>query len=124
LLGQATLEEWRDWAEEQRRQLPEAWPASGDRRQRSDGSEIELRARKVDFDPLEPRITLQMRSGLWQGGELVAEEERALQENLYFRDELLRMLEQAGFSDVTAHAGYTETPATAEDGTVVFVARK
>jgi SAM-dependent methyltransferase len=124
LLGQGSAEEWRDWAEEQRRRLPEEWPASGDRRQMSDGSDLELRSRRVDFDPLEPRITLQMRSGLWRGGELVAEEERTLQENLYFRDELLSMLEQAGFGDVTVRGGYPNVAATAEEKPVVFLARR
>jgi hypothetical protein len=47
-----------------------------------------------------------------------------LQENLYFRNELLMMLEQAGFSDITVNGGYTDTSATAEHTMLVFIARK
>jgi SAM-dependent methyltransferase len=116
--------QWLSWAEEERRRLPEPWPATGDRRPLPDGSELELKGRRVDVEAREQRLTLQMRIALWQGGEQVAEEERLLLERLYFREEILAMLEQAGFSDVTVYAGYTDTVASAEDGKVVFLARK
>jgi len=123
-LAEGTPEEWRKRAEERRRKYPEEWPSYGDRRQASDGSEYTLRGRIVDLDPLEKRETAQIRAGLWREGALIAEEEYSLQSTAYFLEELLSMLEQAGFGDVTAYAGYTDTPATAEDHEVVFIARK
>ncbi|MBI3743975.1 MAG: class I SAM-dependent methyltransferase [Chloroflexi bacterium] len=117
-------EEWQEWAREKRHQLPEVWPSSGNRRQASDGSEIELRARRVDLDPIERRTTTQMRAALWREGQLVAEEEHTLQQTVHFRDEVLLMLEQAGFGDVTVYGGYTDAPATAEHQMVVCIARK
>ena len=45
-------------------------------------------------------------------------------ERLYFENELLLMLEQTGFGDVSVYGDYTETEATAEHGILVFVARK
>jgi SAM-dependent methyltransferase len=119
-----TAEQWQYWLPEQRRQMPAAWPPPGARRPASDGSEYELRSRLVDLDPLEQRMTLQMRAALWRDGELVAEEEHTLQSTLYFRNEVLLMLEQAGFSDVTESGGYTDAVATAEHAMIVFVARK
>jgi SAM-dependent methyltransferase len=117
-------EEWRAWLPERRRRLPEPWPAAGERRRAADGDELELRVRLVDLDPLEQRRTLQIRAALWRGGQLVAEEEQILQESLYFRNELLLLLAQAGFGDVAVRAAYTDAAATAEHTALAFVARK
>ena len=65
-----------------------------------------------------------MRAALWRAERLVAEEEHSLQTTLYFRNELVLLLAQAGFGEVSVHGGYTDAPATAEDTTLVFVARK
>ncbi|MGH2388892.1 MAG: class I SAM-dependent methyltransferase, partial [Chloroflexota bacterium] len=64
------------------------------------------------------------RIGLWRDGHLVAEEERTLKEILYFKYELLHMLEQAGFTDIEVQAGYTGAPPTPDDEFLVFIARK
>jgi SAM-dependent methyltransferase len=119
--GDAT--QWLFWLPEHRHQVPAAWPESGTRRQAANGDELELRSRVVDLDPLEQRLTLQMRAALWRAGQLVAEEEHSLQENLYFRNELL-LLAQAGFGDVGVFAGYTTAPPSAEQTMLVFVACK
>jgi hypothetical protein len=65
-----------------------------------------------------------MRARLWHDGKLVKEEEHSLRISIYFVQELLLMLDEAGFRDVAVEAGYTGRPATADDGTVAFVARK
>jgi hypothetical protein len=65
-----------------------------------------------------------MRAALVRDGQRVVEEAHTLQTTLYFRNELLVMLAQAGFSDIEVHAGYGDAPATAADTTVAFVARK
>lgn len=124
LPDETTAAAWREWAEAQRRRLPEAWPETGNRRQASDGSELELRSRRVALDPEEQRHTNQIRAALWRDGEQIAEEEHTLQGITYLWDEMLQMLEQAGFRDVSLRAGYTETPAKAGDRMVVFIARK
>jgi SAM-dependent methyltransferase len=115
---------WSYWLPDQRRQLPEPWPETGSRRQAANGDEYELRSRLAALDPLEQRITLQMRATLRRAGQLVAEEEHALKTNLYFRNELLLMLEQAGFGDVKVRAGYTDAAPTADDTMLVFIARR
>ena len=77
-LPYADAEEWPYWLPEARRRLPQAWPATGDRRRAADGDELELRVRLVDLDPLEQRHTLQIRAALWRAGQRVAEEEHTL----------------------------------------------
>lgn len=44
--------------------------------------------------------------------------------NLYFKGEILLMLEQAGFAVIGVESAFTGATAEAGDGTVVFVARK
>jgi hypothetical protein len=115
---------WQYWLNKHRRQLPEAWPSTSERRRAADGSEYELRIRHVEVDPLEQRYTLQIRVGLWRDGQLVKEEERTLQGCHYFKPELLMLLEQIGFRDIQVQGEYTEAPATPEHGIIVFIARK
>jgi SAM-dependent methyltransferase len=116
-------ERWSYWLPEQRQRLPETWPGSGNRKRAGDGDEIALRARLVDLDPIEQRQTLEMRAELWREGRLLAQEDRLLQENLYFRNEILLMLGHAGFADVLVHAGYSAKEPTANDTMLVFIAR-
>ncbi len=115
--------QWGYWTREGRRTLPEApEPASG-RRRASDGAEYALSAHVVDLDPLEQRVTLAMHAERWRDGVLEAEEHHALTIGLYFRNELVRMLEGAGFTDVVVEGDHNGRPATSDDDFLVFVAR-
>src|SRR6266542_1395498 len=69
---------------------------AAERRRGSDGADYALQSRVVDFDPLEQRVTYEMRAGMWRDGELVREEEHTLHINLYFKNELQLLLERAG----------------------------
>lgn len=61
----------------------------------------------------------------WQGLAIrIAQEEKILQERLYFKNELLMLLEQAGFHDIIVHGDHPEAEATAAHGVLVFIARK
>ena len=122
LSSQRQSRRWSYWLPEQRQRLPEAWPEAGTRKRTANGDEIELRARLVDLDPVEQRQTLEMRAELWREGRLVAQEDRLLQENLYFRNEILLMLANAGFADVSVRAGYSVRKPTADDTMLVFIA--
>lgn len=115
---------WVMWMRERRADIPRAWPAEGERRTTADGDEIEMFFRMGDLNPLLQRTTLQMRARLWHEGQIVKEEAHDLYENLYFAQEILLMLDDAGFRDVVVEGGYTGQPATADDGMVVFVGRK
>jgi SAM-dependent methyltransferase len=115
---------WGRWLPGHRKGIPRAWPESGDRRRAANGDEIELINRLFELDPLEQRHVLEIRARLWRDGKVVAEEEYRLGESLYFVQEIRLMLNVAGFRDVTVERGYTGRPAAADDGIVMFLARK
>ena len=114
--------EWTLWQKELRNQLPEPWPDTIGKTPPKEGSDYELHGRVVAFDPLEQRVTRQMRTLLWRDGQLIAEEEYRLTENLYFRNELRQMIEHAGFEIEAIQGDYSEAVATAEYDVIVFIA--
>jgi hypothetical protein len=122
--GEADEQRWARWLPGHRADIPRDWPEEGERRTTSDGDDIEMFFRLGDLNPLLQRATLQMRARLWRGGEIVKEEAHDLHENLYFAQEVLLQLEEAGFRDVEVQGGYTGLPATSDDGMVTFVGRK
>jgi hypothetical protein len=76
------------------------------------------------FDPLGQRMIFETRLRLWRDGIVVAKQEHRLVINLYFAQELVLMLEDAGFIDIAIEGDYTGRPATGDDGNVVYVARR
>jgi SAM-dependent methyltransferase len=116
--------QWKMWPPGGRAELPRPWPESGDRRTLADGDELELIARTLNLDPLAQRLSYEMRARLWHAGVVAREEHWELHENLYFAQEIVPMLEAAGFVDARVEGGYSGEPATADDGEVMFVARK
>jgi hypothetical protein len=120
----ADAELWRYWRKDERASLPEAASRPKSLRPASDGTELGLRSRVVDFDPLEQRVTYEMRAEQWRDGVLEAEEEYALTINLYFKHELVLMLEQAGFDDVEVQGDHNDAEPTPDDDFLVFVAKK
>jgi SAM-dependent methyltransferase len=120
----ANVRRWPLWTKEPRAGLPEPWPVAGDRKTAGDGSEYELRVRATSFDPLDQRLDLEMRADKWVGGAHVTGEEHAISIRLYFRDELLLMLERAGFSDVGVRGGHTDAEARTDDDVLVYIARR
>ncbi len=115
---------WRRWRKGERGELPQAWRDSADRRQLADGSELELRSRLVDLDALAQVVRLELRATLTRDGVVLAEEQHELAMTLYFTQELLLMLERAGFADVELLAGYENRPPARDDDFVVFVAHR
>ena len=78
----------------------------------------------LDLNPLEQSYLHQMRAEKWQGGDLIAEEEYTLREQMYFKNEVVMMLERAGFRDITVQGDYTEEDATPGHSQLVYIARK
>src|SRR5256714_12716036 len=103
---------WRQWTPEERRRLPEEWPPPGERRLAPDGSEYRLRSRAVEIDPLDQRLALEMLAEKWVDDRPVATEEHSITIRMYFRDELVMMLERAGFADIDVRGGYTDAKPT------------
>ena len=118
---------WKYWQQEGRATLPRPpWPRRppDERRAGSDGAEYALRSRVLSLDPLEQQMTMEMQAFMWREGELVAKDEHLLMLTLYFKDEIVLMLEQAGFVDVTVRAALTDAEPTAADDFLVYTARK
>jgi hypothetical protein len=84
---------------------PEPLPPRPDRVRGSDGCEYSLQGRIVEVDRSARRITRAMQAWQWRDGELAAEEEHLLTETFYGPDELVGLLERAGFVDVEVRAG-------------------
>ena len=115
---------WLSRLPEARHALPGEWPESTERKQLADGCELEVAARTIAMDPLEDVATRQMRTRLWQNGELLQEEVHTQKVEDYSKHELILMLERAGFTDITLTGDYRDEPATADHETLVFSARK
>jgi SAM-dependent methyltransferase len=118
----ADTEQWPLWTKEGRAEMPTTLEPPEKGRAAPDGAEYGLRSRYVEFDPVEQRVTLEMIARRWRDGQLEAEETRTLDINLYFKNELLLMLERAGFGDVVVHGDHVDARPTADDDFVVFVA--
>jgi len=118
----ATL--WRYWSLDARAELPQSARPTGDRRLAADGYDYELRSRILAVDPLEQRVDREMIVGQWLGDTLVAEERHLLTCNLYFRHELVLMLEAAGFVQVEVRRGYDDGEPSADDEFLVYLATK
>lgn len=115
--------QWPRWTKPGREELPSDWlPADAEWRAAADGSEYSLQGQVLSFDPLDQSTQLVLRAQKRAGAEVVTEEHR-LSLRFYFRDELLLMLERAGFADVRVEAGYTGAEPTADDDFLVYIAR-
>lgn len=115
---------WLSRLPEYRRALPDEWPASSERRRLADGTEMEVTARTVETDPLENVATRQMRVRLWHEGELLKEEIHTQRLDDYTKNELVLMLERAGFSDIQVFGDFTDEAATADHNELIFICRK
>ena len=115
---------WMSRLPEHRRSLPEEWPSSGERRPLADDTELETVARTVETDPLENVATRQIRARLWRGGELLAEEIHTQRLDDYSKNELVLMLERAGFGDIQLCGDFSDEPATADHEELIFIVRE
>jgi SAM-dependent methyltransferase len=115
---------WKYWLKGEREALPEPMPDPRRRIVASNGTEYALVSRVLEVDPLEQRSSLEMRTELWRDGELEADETRQIDMHHYFVDELLMMIQRAGFQDAVVHGDHVEAAPTPDDEFVVVVARK
>ena len=114
---------WSFWLKGGRAELPAAWPGRGSRNQAADGTDLEIRTRLAELDPLAQRTVSEIRVLHWRDADLLAEEQYRLALNMYVVPELQLMLETAGFRDVAVNAADTDEPVTADHAAIVVVAR-
>jgi SAM-dependent methyltransferase len=122
-LPYADARQWGYWLREERLTLPHAFKAPGERRRALRGAEYALNARTLELDPLEQRVTLQMHAELWRNETREAEEDHTLTINLYFKNELVLMLERAGFAKVAVQGDHNHLDATSDDDFLVLLAK-
>jgi SAM-dependent methyltransferase len=115
---------WQRWTKEERDELPRPWPESGAAKQTEDGTEYELWSRTTAVDPLDQTVSMEIRAEKRRDGKVLAEDEHALSMRCYFRDEILLMLERAGFGEIAVRADYKDDEPTADSDFLVFVARR
>ena len=115
---------WSMWLSEKRKSLPQPWPARGNGRIASDGSEHFAQFRLTAFDSLEQSYVREVRLEKWVEGKLDRSEEYALRGNIYFKNERLLMLKVAGFHNITVCGDYKEETATADHEELVFTSIK
>ena len=115
---------WLSRLAENRRSLPQEWPSSTERRLLADGSELEIAARTVAVDPLNESQTRQLRARLWRDGELIEEQIHTQRYEEYGKNELVLMLEWAGFKDIQIFGEISDEPATADHNSLMFLAKK
>lgn len=109
---------------ENRNSLPEEWPSSTERNLLADGTELEIAARTVAVDPLDESQIRQRRARLWRNGELLEEQIHTQRYEEYGKNELVLVLELAGFSDIQIFGDFSDEPATANHNELIFIARK
>lgn len=114
---------WKWWQQGERPELPRPWHEPDERERALDGCEYALTSRLLDLDPLEQELALEIRAQRWRDGELEAEETRALTLRLYLKNELVLMLQAAGFTDIEVQGDHNDAPATSEDDFLVFVTK-
>jgi len=115
---------WLSRLPENRRALPEEWPDFSERQRLADGMELEEATRTVEVDPVENVATRQIRMRLWHEGELIKEEIHTQRLDDYTKNELVLMLERAGFSDVQVFGDFSDEPANADHHELSFICRK
>jgi SAM-dependent methyltransferase len=114
---------WNTWVADKPPAMPGPW-SKPDRRRATDGTELELCIRRVAFDPLEQSYASEIRVEQFDGAQCRASETYTLHANIYFKNEIVWMLELAGFSDIKVQAAYeNREPEPFKDHCVVFYAR-
>jgi hypothetical protein len=114
---------WEYWLKDKRVSLPETEEPPHRRRRASDGSEYAMSASVFAVEPLEQRVTMAIHMQQWRDDDLEAEEHHRLDMTIYFKNEMLMMLEQAGFTDVTVYGEHENRAPTSDDDFTVFAAR-
>jgi SAM-dependent methyltransferase len=114
--------QWGCWLAERRTHLPTPAEPPTDRRVAPDGCEYALTTRMLDLDPLAQQAAWEIYAYQWRDGSLVAQERHRLTSNLYFREELVMMLERAGFAEVHVRGEYNDQPPSGTDNFLVYIA--
>ena len=115
---------WQMWLKDNRETLPQPWPEEGSRQSAAAGHDLIYRSRLLAIDPLEQTFLREIRIEKSRDGTLISQEERTLHGNMYFKNEVVCMLQAAGFGAIEIGGDYTDQPATSYNSELNFIARK
>jgi len=116
---------WRFWQNRHKPDLPMDWGDNEDRRMAEDGSELALKSRLLEFDPLQQTARREIKVEHWKNGILQESETYPIRLNVYFRNELIALLQKSGFEQVEVKGDFThEIAQPYVHSTLVYVARK
>jgi SAM-dependent methyltransferase len=116
---------WIAWLPEHRPDLPRSWSRKADRKTAADGTVLEMRARQIEFDPLEQTYEAEISINHSEDDRLLGTESSVLRGSIYFKNEIVLMLEAAGFESVSVRSGTEDrAPLPWMDGYLLFIARK
>ena len=117
-------EGWEKWEPAKRKTLPEPWPDEKVHRTSADGSEYFEQQRMLSVDPLQQKMVHQVRIEKWVSGKLISSQEYTQHRTLYLPNEVLLMLQVAGFREITIRDGCTDKLATPDSEELIFTALK
>ncbi len=103
---------------------PRPWPVASATATLGDGDELELLTRAAGYDAVTRTQDLEIWARLRREGRLVREEFGSLRNTYYRPEDLVAMLDAAGFEAIAVEGPYTARPPEPEDDTVVIVARR
>ncbi|HTV21087.1 MAG TPA: class I SAM-dependent methyltransferase [Polyangiaceae bacterium] len=115
---------WQYWLPEHRAKLPEPIPGPWDPTPTSDGSAQRMLARVLSFDPLGPTFTREMIAESFRDGVLEKRESHLMTENVYFPNELVLLLERAGFRNVQLKNDHPKTTFAPEGCVFTLIAER
>ena len=102
------------------RRLPQSWPQRGERKRAADGTEIEIKVRSVSFDVSSRCETRQIMAVLYEGNAEIQRQITPLTICHYSWEDVEQLLGVAGFENVVATAGLTDSLARANDRRIMF----
>jgi SAM-dependent methyltransferase len=116
---------WLAWLPEHRPDLPRNWSRKADRKTAADGTVLEMRSRQIAFDPLEQSYEAEISISHFEGEQLLGSETSRLMGSIYFKNEIVLMLEAAGFEAVSVKSGSDDrAPLAWTDEYLLFIAGK
>jgi SAM-dependent methyltransferase len=120
--GWSRSDTWNRCSEQDLR-LPTEW-TEGWSTPTPEGDSIGVKSRIVALDPLEQTFTKELMYELVHADEVVSSEVHVLIERWYGKNEMVAMLERAGFELEAIHGDYKHEPVDGDHRMHVYVARK
>lgn len=116
---------WKRWLPGHESDFPRPFRQADERKTASDGTELEISSRQLNFDPLQQTYLAEIKIDHYRESNLIASETSQLTGNIYFMNEIILMLRYAGFENIRVRSASTnEEPKPWQDRYIIFIAEK